>query len=38
MRSFKYLMCSGLLAAAISPVMADDGEKIYTKGGDQPVP
>ena len=36
MRSFKYLMCSGLLAAAISPVMADDGEKIYTKGGDQP--
>ena len=36
MRSFKRLIFGGLLAAAISPVMADDGEKIYTQGGSQP--
>ena len=36
MRSFKHLMYGSLLAAAISPVMAADGEKIYTQGGSQP--
>lgn len=36
MRSFKYLIYAGLLAAAISPAMADEGEKIYKKGGSQP--
>ncbi len=36
MRSFKHLIYAGLLAAAISPVMADEGEKIYTQGGSQP--
>lgn len=36
MRSFKHLIYGGLLAAAISPAMAEDGEKIYTQGGSQP--
>ena len=36
MRSFKHLIYGGLLAAAISPAMADDGEKIYKQGGSQP--
>lgn len=36
MRSFKHLIYGGLLAAVMSPAMANDGEKIYTKGGAQP--
>lgn len=36
MRPLKHLIYGGLLAAAISPVMADDGEKIYKQGGAQP--
>lgn len=35
MRSIKHLIYGGLLATAISPVMADDGEKIYKQGGSQ---
>ena len=36
MRAFKHLIYGGLLAAAISPAMANDGEKIYKQGGSQP--
>ena len=36
MRSLRHLIYGSLLATAISPAMADDGEKIYKQGGAAP--